>query len=30
MCEAEIIHVHEENWSQVKNRFKREAIALGK
>ena len=28
--EAEIIHVHEENRSQVKNRFKREAIALRK
>ena len=26
--EAEIIHVHEENWKQIKNRYKREAIAL--
>jgi len=26
--EAEVIHVHEENWKQIKNRYKREAIAL--
>tara|TARA_Y100000589_G_scaffold323956_1_gene359321 strand:- start:4126 stop:5100 length:975 start_codon:yes stop_codon:yes gene_type:complete len=26
--EAEVIHVHEENWRQIKNRYKREAIAL--
>ncbi len=25
---AEIIHVHEESWRQIKNRYKREAIAL--
>ena len=25
---AEIIHVHEENWKQIRNRYKREAIAL--
>ena len=27
---AEIIHVHQESWKQVKNRYKREAIALRK
>jgi len=26
--EAKIIHVHYENWRQIKNRYKREAIAL--
>jgi len=28
--EAKIIHVHDENWKQIKNRYKREAIALKK
>ena len=27
---AEIIHVHNENWDQIRNRYKREAIALRK
>ncbi len=28
VSDAEIVHVHEENWSQVRNRYRREAIAL--
>lgn len=28
VAEAPVYHVHEENWSRVKNRFEREAIAL--
>lgn len=28
VAEAPVYHLHEENWSQVKNRFEREAIAL--
>lgn len=28
--DAEIIHVHNEDWKQIKNRYKREAIALSK
>ena len=28
--EAKIIHVHNENWRQIRNRYKREAIALKK
>lgn len=26
--EAEIIHIHNENWNQIRNRYRREAIAL--
>ena len=28
--EAKIIHVHDENWKQIRNRYKRESIALKK
>jgi hypothetical protein len=28
VAEASVYHVHDESWSQVKNRFEREAIAL--
>ncbi len=28
--ESEIIHVHDENWMQIRNRYRREAIALKK
>lgn len=28
LSEAEIIHVHEENWARIRNRYRREAIAL--
>lgn len=29
-AEATIIHVHEERWSQIRNRYRREAIALNR
>jgi glycosyltransferase involved in cell wall biosynthesis len=28
VAEAEIVHVHDETWSQIRNRYRREAIAL--
>jgi len=28
LSEAEIIHVHEESWARIRNRYRREAIAL--
>ena len=28
VAEAQVLHIHEESWSQVKRRFEREAIAL--
>lgn len=28
VAEAEIVHVHEENWRQVRNRYRREAMAM--
>lgn len=27
-AEAEVVHVHDETWSQIRNRYRREAIAL--
>jgi rhamnosyltransferase len=27
VAEAEVVHVHEESWSQIRNRYRREAIA---